>query len=203
MSDTALAQVFTAEGHTSEDNTERTVRTIVYLPEFRLFPNGTLLYSFDDETFYALVCEGFGGSETSHTLVFLDPHHKVEGQIVRTDNVVTYNDCRYVLQHGPFSPTNIVQVPQTRRVDLFGVTKNGIMVHLNTDEYRQPDQEPYESYRLYAGRGTLKHHEINDVDPLKSMACVSKPPASFGSPSRLPTECRKTRVAFRYGTARS
>lgn len=164
MSDNALAQVFTAEGHTSED-AERTVRAIVYLPDFRLYPNGTLLYSFDDETFYALVCKGIGGPKASRVLDFFDPHHNVEGQVVRTDNVVTYNDRRYVLQPGPFSPTNIVPVPQTRRVDLFGVTANGIMVHLSADEYRQPDQEPYESYRLYAGRGTLEHYVIDDVDP--------------------------------------
>lgn len=164
MSDNALAQVFTAEGHTSED-AERTVRTIVYLPEFHWSLGGTLLYSFDNETFYTLVCEGIGGPETSHTLLFLDPHHRVKGQIVRTENVVTYNDRRYVLQAGPFNPTNIVQIPKTRLIKFFGVTANGIMVHLSRYEFEQPGQEPYEDYRLYAGRGTLEHYMIDDVDP--------------------------------------
>lgn len=166
MSDNALAQVFTAEDHTSEDNTERTVRTIVYLPDFHWSLNGTLLYSFDDETFYTLLCEGIGGSETIHTLTFLDPHHKVEGQIVRTDNVVTYNEHRYVLQPGPFTPANIVQIPQTRLIEFFGVTESGIMVHLSRYEFEQPDQEPDEGHRLYAGRGgTLRHYAIDGIDP--------------------------------------
>ncbi len=125
-------------------------KRFVYLSSMPI--QSDLLYSPDGETYFRLVCRGFGGSSIDHDLSFEDPHRGVSGTLRHEENVVLYDGELYFRQEAPLSLENlkIIPLPAARYTEYLMRTADGTFIYVGADKY----EFSYESFRMYIGDGT-------------------------------------------------
>lgn len=135
-------------------------KRFVYLSDFPI--RNELLYSPDGETYYVLVCSGFGGTTIEHDLSFDDPHQGIHGKLRHEGDVVTYNGERFVRQDGTLAllEAKIIPLPFARATQYLCQTEDGTFIYVSADKY----DFTYGSFRLFIGDGTtMREVPIRDV----------------------------------------
>ena len=126
----------------------QTGEMIVYLTDMPL-QDGDVLISSDGKTFYALVVKGFGGNTEEHRVSFQDPHHDVGGKLQKDGDSITFDGKTFTCQEMDFGSSEVIPLPNTRRVEYVYRLGDGRIVLVTASEHHFS----YESFRLYIGNG--------------------------------------------------